>query len=279
MLRERIANDVYWFQSEIYAQVTAGAVVGPEWAIVIDTLALPEETLAIREFIEGELKVPVRYIINTIYHADHTWGNCFFPGAIVIAHALCYRYMIEKNIKALKEVKAQDSVFAKTRIVLPSLTFTSGTISLQVGKKHLKIFSTPGSSLDCIAVLLHEDRILFAGDAFMPIPYIVEGDLEQLTETIMSIEKMGLENIIQGHGDIILRGEIEQAIKDNLAYLAAIKKVVKTAIRRKDPNKKLQEATVESCGKSHVLLGGLVKELHKRNLIALLQQEISGKNG
>jgi glyoxylase-like metal-dependent hydrolase (beta-lactamase superfamily II) len=279
MLRERIANDVYWFQSEIYAQVTAGAVIGPEWAIVIDTLALPEETLAIREFIESELKVPVRYVINTIYHADHTWGNCFFPGAIVIAHALCYRYMLEKNKKALKEVKAQNSVFAKTHIVLPSLTFTSSTISLQVGKTHLKIFSTPGSSLDCISVFLQKDRILFAGDAFMPIPYIVEGDLEQLIVTIKSIEKMSLENIIQGHGGIILRGEIEQAIKDNLAYLAAIKNVVKTAIRRKDPNKKLLEATVESCGKSRVLLGGLVEELHKRNLIALFQQETSGKNG
>ena len=279
MLRERIAGNVYWFQSEIYAQVTAGAVVGPEWAVMVDTLALPEEALEIREFIETELKVPVRYVINTIYHADHTWGNCFFPGAIVIAHELCYRYMLEKNEKALKEVKAQSPIFEKTRIVLPSLTFTSGSITLKVGKKHLRIFSTPGSSLDCISVLVDEDRILFAGDAFMPIPHIVEGDLEQLEATIESIEKISLENIVQGHGDIILRGEIEQAIKDNLAYLAAIKKVIKIAIRRKDPYKKLQEATIESCGKSRVLLGGLVEELHRRNLIALLQRETSGKNG
>jgi cyclase len=55
-------------------------VVGPQWAVVIDTLALPDETLTIREFIEHELNVPVRYVINTHYHADHSWGNCFFPG-------------------------------------------------------------------------------------------------------------------------------------------------------------------------------------------------------
>mgnify|MGYP001039916813 FL=1 len=76
--RERIADNVYSFQSEVYAQVNAGAVIGPNWAVLIDTLALPEESLAIRDFIEQELNVPVRYIINTHGHADHAWGNCFF---------------------------------------------------------------------------------------------------------------------------------------------------------------------------------------------------------
>jgi len=86
--RERIADNVYSFQSEVYAQVTAGAVIGPSWAVVIDTLALPEETLAIRDFIEQELNVPVRYVIVTHSHADHSWGNCFFPGATIIGHSL-----------------------------------------------------------------------------------------------------------------------------------------------------------------------------------------------
>ena len=54
--RERIADNVFSFQSEVYAQVTSGAIVGPNWAVVIDTLAMPEETLAIRDFIEQELE-------------------------------------------------------------------------------------------------------------------------------------------------------------------------------------------------------------------------------
>jgi len=94
MQRERVADNVYYFQSDSYAQVTAGAVIGPSWAIVIDTLALPEETLQIRDFIEQELKLPVRYVINTHYHADHSWGNCFFPGAMVIAHTLCRQQLV-----------------------------------------------------------------------------------------------------------------------------------------------------------------------------------------
>ena len=44
MIRERVADNVYVFTSELYAQVNAGAVVGPDFSVVIDTLAYPEET-------------------------------------------------------------------------------------------------------------------------------------------------------------------------------------------------------------------------------------------
>jgi cyclase len=119
MQRERISENVYWFQSEIYAQVTAGVIVGPQWAVVIDTLAIPEETLAMRSFVEEDLGVSVRYIINTHYHADHTWGNCFFPGATVIGHALCYKAMAEKGPSSLDAAKKQNSVFKQVKFTSP----------------------------------------------------------------------------------------------------------------------------------------------------------------
>ncbi len=77
MQKERVSDNVYWFQSDVYAQVTAGAIIGPQWAVLIDTL-MPEETPEIKHFIENELLVPVRYVINTHHHADHSWGNCVF---------------------------------------------------------------------------------------------------------------------------------------------------------------------------------------------------------
>ena len=84
---------------------------------------------------------------------------------------------------------------------------------------------------------------------------------------------------MEGHGEIVLRGEVQNAIISNLGYLAAIKRDVKVAMRRKDPNKKLREATIEACGKSRVLLGGLAPELHRRNLAALFKRETSGESG
>jgi glyoxylase-like metal-dependent hydrolase (beta-lactamase superfamily II) len=272
MHHERVSENVYWFQSEIYAQVTAGVVAGPQWAIVIDTLALPEETLAIRDFVEHEIGIQVRYVINSHYHADHTWGNCFFPGATIISHTLCHDLMAERAIPALENARKQNSAFRQVKIVLPHLTFDQGVLTLRVGKKNLTIMPAPGHSADGIAVLIEEDRVLFAGDAFMPLPYIVDGDIDEMA-AIKKIGRMGLENIIQGHGDIILRGEIEAAVRENLSYLTNIRKVAKTAARRKVPADYLDENNVESSGKSRVTLSGLAEELHRRNLRALLRQE------
>jgi cyclase len=272
MHRERVSENVFWFQSEVYAQVTAGVVAGPQWAVVIDTLALPDETLSIREFIEHELNVPVRYVINTHYHADHAWGNCFFPGATVIAHASCRDLLIERGIPSLESAQKQNPALRQVKIVLPHITFSEGEVTLRVGKKNLIISQSRGHSPDGIAVLVEEDRILFAGDAFMPLPYIVDGDIDELMASIKYIGRMGLENIVQGHGDIILRGEIDAAVKENSNYLTCIKKAVKAASRRKNAIELLDQITIEECGKSRVYLGGLAQTLHQRNLRALLQQ-------
>jgi cyclase len=276
MHRERVSENVFWFQSEVYAQVTAGVVVGPQWAVVIDTLALPEETLGMREFVEHELGVQVRYVVNTHYHADHTWGNCFFPGATIVSHARCREYLTEYGAPSLETARRQNPSLKQVRIVLPHMTFESGELTLRVGKKNLILSQTFGHSSDGISVLVEEDRVLFAGDAFMPLPYVVDGDIDDMLTSVKKIGRLGLENIIQGHGDIILRGEIDAAVKENLNYLNNIKKLVKAAGKRKNAEEYLEEITIESCGKSRVHLGGLAETLHRRNLRSL-HQKMNGK--
>jgi len=278
MHRERVSENVYWFQSDVYAQVTAGVIAGPQWSVVIDTLALPDETLGMREFVEHDLGVPVRYVINTHYHADHTWGNCFFPGATIIAHERCRDFLIERGIPSLEAATKQNPDLRQVKIVLPHMTFSHGEMTLKVGKKNLTISAALGHSDDGISVMVEEDRVLFAGDAFMPIPYIVDGNVDDIVASIKRIGRMSLENIVQGHGDIILRGEIEASVKENLNYISAIKKAVRTAARRKAPLDYLEEVDIEGCGKSRVLLGGLAVQLHQRNLRALLQHVQSGSD-
>ncbi len=276
MHRERVSENVYWFQSEVYAMVTAGVIAGPQWAVVVDTLALPEESLGMREFIEHELGVQVRYVINTHYHADHTWGSCFFPGATVIAHANCRQLLVERGLPSLENARRQNPSLRQVRIVLPHITFRNGDLTLRVGKKNLSISPARGHSEDGVAVLVEEDRVMFAGDAFMPLPSIVDGDVDDMIASIKKMGRMGLENIVQGHGDIILRGEIDAAVKDNLAYLANLKRLVKAAARRKNAQEYLDAIRIEECGKSRVHLGGLAESLHRRNLQALYQRMMEG---
>ena len=143
---------------------------------------------------------------------------------------------------------------------------------MRVGKKNLVFSQSFGHSDDGISVLVEEDRVLFAGDAFMSLPYIVDGDIDNMLASIKRVGRMGLENIIQGHGDIILRGEIDAAVKENTNYLNNIKKAVKSAGRRKNVDEYLDAITIEECGKSRVYLGGLAETLHRRNLRSLYRQ-------
>jgi glyoxylase-like metal-dependent hydrolase (beta-lactamase superfamily II) len=174
--------------------------------------------------------------------------------------------MLEKGQTSLESARRTTPTFKQVTIVPPHLTFDSGNLVLRVGKKNIILTHTPGHSRDGISVLVEEDRVLFAGDAFLPLPYIVDGDPEDLVNTIKKIGKMGLENIIQGHGDIVLRGEIDDAVKENLAYLSAIRKLVRAALKKRNPLDALALIDIESCGKSRVYLGGLAEELHRRNL-------------
>lgn len=277
MIRERVADDVYVFTSEIYANVNAGAIVGPDWSIVIDTLAYPEETQEIKEFIEIRLGSPVRYLVNTHHHADHTLGNYWFPDAIIVSHSLCRDLLDTKGRQALADAKAQNRDLSNIEILLPDVTFDESEIGLRTGKRTLRLIPLPGHSVDGIGVLVVEDRVLFSGDIMMPVPYLIDGDIEVMIESMKLIPKLKLENLVQGHGEVILRGEVPIAVKSNLHYISAVMTHAKNALRRKDPEGYLNEIDVESCGKARILLNGLAEELHRRNLIAVYQKLLEEK--
>jgi glyoxylase-like metal-dependent hydrolase (beta-lactamase superfamily II) len=269
MQRDRISDDIYLFTSERYAQVTAGAVVTQQGAVLIDTLPFPAETLEIRNFVERRLNIPVRYVINSHYHADHTHGNYLFPNAFVIAHSLCRHLLEKRGQAALAQAKAQVPEFAQIELRLPDLVFEDGHMTLNLRNKTLQLLHSPGHSRDGVTVLVKEDRILFAADTVMPVPYIVDGDLQDMINSLRAIRKMSLENIIQGHGEVILRGEIHETLDGDIRYLENIRTKVEKAIAKKVGRDGLRSITIEHCGKSRIPLHGLVQDLHHANLLAL----------
>jgi cyclase len=272
MQRERVSDDIYVFTSDLYAQVTAGAVITSEGAILIDTLLFPEESRNIKNYIEGRLGCPVRYIINTHYHADHTYGTYLFPEATVVAHARCYNLLDGRGRDGLEQAKNEMSEFKSVQIVLPSLVFEDGVMTLKLGNKTLHLWHTPGHSPDSVVCLVKEDRVLFAADTLMPIPYFVDGDYDSFVSSLKSLQNNSFESIVQGHGEVVLRGEIEEKIQSDLDYLATLKKHAEAARTKSDPEKYLNNIDVERCGKSRILLSGTVQQLHQANLRALYRQ-------
>lgn len=269
---ERVADSVYFFQSEEYAEVNAGVVIGTEMAAIIDTLAYPEETAEIIRFVEQVHQTPIRYVINTHYHADHTWGNCFFKDAEFIAHSKCKENLIKYGMPALEKVMSGSSFSDNVKIILPDITFSTGKVSLRLGKKTVTAFPLPGHTDDNIAVLVEEDKILFSGDTVMPVPYIVDGDIEVTVKSLLSLPDMGIENIVQGHGEIILRGEVNGMVENNIEYLRFIEKTVSKANKRKFPLDLIESTTIEDADKDRTILGGLAESLHQRNMIAVYEK-------
>jgi cyclase len=273
MLRERIAEDVAYFSSDIYAQVCAGVINTPEGVILIDTLATPAETQEINEYIHDRMNSHVRFVINTHYHADHAGGNFLFPQAIIIAHKECRHWLDIKGRQALEVAKLDNRDLTKANILLPDLTIDQSGFSFLIGKRTIRLLPLPGHTPDSIGVYLEEERVLFAGDAVMPIPFIRDGNIESQISTLKLVAAMGLENIIQGHGDIVLRGEIDDTIASHLTYLDRIQKEVANAIRWNWTEDELRQITIEKCGKSRILLNGMAPELHFRNLVSIYKKQ------
>jgi glyoxylase-like metal-dependent hydrolase (beta-lactamase superfamily II) len=269
MLRERVSDDIYVFTSEVYAQVTAGVVTYPDGAVLIDTLAFPYETNQIKDFVEKRLGTRVRYLIYTHYHADHTNGAYLVPGAQVVGHRLCREKLDTVGRRGLERARESTPELANAEIVLPEVLLEDGSLLLHLGKKTLQLSPAPGHSPDGISVLLREDRILFAGDMMMPLPHIVDGDVDALSQSLQGIPALGLENVVQGHGELVLRGEIDDAVRSNLKYLDCIRRKVEALVKRNRPREAVRDIDIESCGKSRIPLNGLVTQLHTANLLAL----------
>ena len=269
MLRERVSDDIYVFTSEVYAQVTAGVVTYPDGAVLIDTLAFPFETVDIKDFVEKRLGMTVRYVVYTHYHADHTNGAYLFPEAKVIGHALTRERLDTVGRQGLARAKEHSPELANASVVLPEILMERGGLMLHLGKKTLQLLNSPGHSPDSISVLLREDRILFAGDMMMPLPHIVDGSADDMIQSMRMIPDMGLENVVQGHGELVLRGEIDDAVRSNVKYLETARKKAEALVKRGKPRTAALEIDIESCGKSRIPLNGLVTQLHTANMLAL----------
>ncbi len=273
MQRERVTDDVYIFTSELYADVTAGVIVTTEGAVVFDTLAFPEETLAMKRFINERLGLSITYVVNSHFHADHTTGTCFFQGATILAHERCRKLLNERGRKSLESAKNTTPSFEDVELVLPQLVFDS-RLTLRCGNKTLQFWSSPGHSSDSIACLIEEDQVLFAADTLMPIPYFVDGNFENLILSLEALRRYRYETAVQGHGEVILRGEIEDKIDSDIRYLRELEKAVDAVLDGPQREQALEKIDISACGKDRILLGGMAEQLHRRNVLALFEDRV-----
>jgi len=271
--RERVSDDIYVFTSDLYAQVTASAVVTREGIVVIDTLPFPVETLEMIEYLDSLGQGPIKYLVNTHWHGDHTNGNCVFGDSIeLVCHKRCQLAIAEFGPEALVASKETSPLLEDVELRIPDVVFESGEMVLHVGNKSVEMALTPGHTFDSIVAYVREDKVLIAADTVMPVPYFVWGSRYDFKESLELLKGYNLESIVQGHGEVLLRGEIPRAIESSINYLDTLEERVREVIEMGKGRRALEKLTIERCGKSRIPLNGLVQDLHRANVYSLYDE-------
>lgn len=273
IIRTRVADDTWVFTSRLYVEVNAGLVVTSEGGILIDTLPFPSETRQIIEFADRICPQGIKYVINTISHADHVYGSWLFPDAELVAHETCLQMLQEFGERALREAKEHTPELHPVQIRLPKLVFSEGMV-IRLGGKTVHLIHSPGPSPDTCAVHVREDKVLFASDLMMPVPIISTSfaNVEAYRRSLLNLNDYNLECIVQGHGDILLRGEVTSSIDANVNYLADIQALVDRLIDEGATRHDLLEHDIEQFNRSRIPLGGLVQQFHNNNLLYLWEK-------
>ncbi|GIK41033.1 MAG: hypothetical protein BroJett011_48660 [Chloroflexota bacterium] len=272
MRRERVSDDIYVFTSDLYAQVTASAVVTREGIVVIDTLPFPVETREMIEYLRALGQGPIKYLVNTHWHGDHTNGNYLFDDMVeLVCHKRCQQLMLELGESALDESR-DNTLLDEVIIRVPDVVFDEGDLVLHVGNKSIEMTLTPGHTLDSTVAYVREDKVLLAADTVMPVPYFVWGDRHEFKNSLKFLKDYNLESIVQGHGEVLLRGEIPGSLESSIRYLDVLEQKVVEVVEKGKGREALDKLTIDRCGKSRIPLNGLVQDLHRANVYAIFDE-------
>ena len=175
--------------------------------IAIDACATERRTRAFRAEIERLSANPVRTLVNTHAHLDHTFGNYLFADdAVIVGHANC-RAEILRDAPSLPATAQQmfPSVdFGAIEVVAPSLTFED-RLSLYAGDLELQlIYVSPAHTNTDAVVWLPQRRVLIAGDIIFHggTPFALMGSVAGWLDALDRLRELPIETVIPGHGPV-----------------------------------------------------------------------------
>jgi cyclase len=198
--------------------------VGKTDAVLVDGLVAAQAEPLVQK-VASITPLPVKLVINTHYHGDHTGGNAAFRrlGAGVIATEDAARTMARFTPNARGTMNA-----ALPEVARPTETY-AGTRTVKAAGKTFKMTEMPPSHTDGDAVVyIPELNLLIMGDLHHSNEYPVYdsvagcqcGSYDGNLEVDRAVLKMGNENtvIVPGHGGVTNKAELR-------AYISMLEKV------------------------------------------------------
>src|SRR5215470_6285778 len=118
----------------------AGFVVGSNGVVVIDTFVGVEPARALLAEIRKVTKLPIRFVVNTHYHLDHTGGNAVFAqeGATILAHKNLRGWLRTENLKFFGATPKPEDKARVEALVLPDMVY-SDAVDLYLGSRLIQV--------------------------------------------------------------------------------------------------------------------------------------------
>ena len=193
-----------------------GAIELPNYTIVIDSTISTETAKAFRKSLEAQTKSPVRKLILTHYHSDHTNGLQVFKDCEIIA---------SQPLKKLRKA------------VHPTKTFEK-TFTLKDEDVPVKITLAGGHTEDSIYIYLPTEKTLFSGDLIFAKSFFYAGDPtfnpEKWVDVLKHFTTMEVETIIPGHGPICSMEEVEIYIEFFEKASSIMRELVQKGVKEKE---------------------------------------------
>ena len=195
-----------------------GFLVGGRGVISIDACSTVRRTRAYLETIASVTEQPVRTLVNTLHHGDHTFGNYLFGGATIVGHEATRTGILDwgqpKSAPFWTEVDWGDVVLEP-----PFLTYTdSVTLWVDDLRADVRHVGLPAHTTNDSIVWLPERKVLYCGDLLFNggTPFLVQGSIAGAIQVLEQVIKpLGAQTIVPGHGAVTGR----QLIDDVLEYL------------------------------------------------------------
>jgi cyclase len=181
-----------------------GFLVGRTGVTSIDTCSTERRTRDYLAAIADVTALPVRTLVTTHHHGDHTNGNCLLPQATILGHERCRDAMLEWI--GHPPAGVFDAVeWGDVEPVPPMVTF-GDHIDLWVDELRVELhyIGGPAHTVGDVVAWVPERSVLFAGDLVFNggTPFVMMGSLSGSLRAIDRLKAFGAETIVPGHGAV-----------------------------------------------------------------------------
>lgn len=242
----------------------AGFVVGSNGVLVVDSFVDPVAAQDLLSEIRKLTNLPVRFVVNTHYHLDHTGGNKVFAdaGATIIAHKNVRAWLRTENMKFFATPTPEQKARVEG-LALPDAVY-SDAVDLYLGDRLVQVRYMLGHTGGDSVVTVPDANVVFTGDLFWQqrLPNLIDASTKVWIDTL---EKLAAEHpaakFVSGHGDV---GTVEdvRAFRD---YLIFLRQTIAQAQKGGKNRQELQDAVLSQLQEKYGKWG-FFTNFSKRNI-------------